>query len=148
MEIITKSPFQTQNIGRILVEEILKTQYRKKNGFLLALEGDLGGGKTTFLKGFAKGLGVRQKITSPTFLIMKRFPVSGSKFRNFYHLDCYRIKGFGEVLALGFKDIISGSENIIAVEWAEKIRNILPKNIFSIKFEFINKNTRKINLAI
>ena len=148
MEIITKSPFQTQNIGRILVEEILKTQYRKKNSFLLALEGDLGGGKTTFLKGFAKGLGVRQKITSPTFLIMKRFPVPGSRFQNFYHFDCYRIKGSGDVLDLGFKDIIAGSENIIAVEWAEKIRKILPKGIFLIKFEFIDKNIRKINLAI
>ena len=131
----------------MLAKEILKAKI-KKNSFFLALEGDLGGGKTTFLQGFAKGLGIKQKITSPTFLIMRRFPISGSRFRNFYHFDCYRIKSPSEIFALGFKEVIASPGNIIAVEWAENIRKILPWDIFLIKFGFIDKKTRKINLAI
>lgn len=145
MQIISKSPAQTRRAGKMLAEETLRGG---KSSFLLALEGDMGGGKTTFLQGFAKGLGIKQKITSPTFLIMKRFPVPGSRFQNFYHIDCYRIKFSREILALGFKKIIATPGNIVAVEWAEKVQRLLPQNVFLINFEFVDKNTRNINLSI
>jgi len=147
MQIITKSPAQTRRAGKMLAEEILKAKGRKSS-LLLALEGDLGGGKTTFLQGFAKGLGVKQKITSPTFLIMRKFEIRPPEFEYFFHFDCYRIKGSKELLPLGFKEIISNPKNIVAVEWAEKVQKLLPENVFLIKFEFVDKNTRNINLAI
>ena len=152
MQIITKSPAQTRIVGKMLAEEILKAR-GGRNSFLLALKGDLGGGKTTFLQGFAKGLDVKQKITSPTFVILKKFQIPNPKcqitnYKYFYHIDCYRIQKAKEILDLGFKEIVDNSQNVVAVEWAEKIQKLLPRDVFLIKFEFIGKNTRNINLAI
>jgi tRNA threonylcarbamoyladenosine biosynthesis protein TsaE len=147
----TKNPSQTKKLGEILAKEILKTVPTKK-AFIIGLTGELGGGKTTFLQGFAKGLGIKEKILSPTFVIMKKFKIRGNsclnlcKFVYFYHLDCYRIKKPKEILDLDFKKIILNPQNIIAIEWAEKIKKILPKNTFIFKFKFINKTKREIVL--
>lgn len=135
---ITKNSSQTKKLGENLAKKILKLP-QKKNALVIALSGDLGTGKTTFVQGFAKGLGVKEKITSPTFVLMK-------KFKNFYHIDCYRIYEAKEIFNIGFKEIISEPKNIVAIEWVEKIEKILPKNIIKIKFKFISKNTRRINL--
>ncbi|MCK4473942.1 tRNA (adenosine(37)-N6)-threonylcarbamoyltransferase complex ATPase subunit type 1 TsaE [Candidatus Parcubacteria bacterium] len=138
-EYLTISPLQTKKIGEILAKEILKTK-PLKTGFVIGLKGNLGGGKTTFLQGFAKGLGIKEKITSPTFVIMKNY-------KNFYHIDCYRIYKPKEILDLGFKKIISNPKNIVAIEWAERIKKILPKNTIWLTFEFIDKNKRKIMIT-
>ena len=119
-------------------------------------EGELGSGKTAFLQGFAKGLGVKENITSPTFVILKRFRInspgsslcvrknSSSKFKNFYHIDCYRIKGVKEIINLGLKEIIAEPKNIVAIEWAERVGRIMPKNSVRIKFNFIDEKRRII----
>ena len=133
---LTTSSFQTRNAGIKIAKEILGRGPSKK-AVVLGLVGDLGGGETTFLQGFAKGLGIKQRITSPTFVIMKRF-------NNFYHLDCYRIKKPKELMDLGFKKIISNPKNIVAIEWAGRIKKIMPKETIWINFEFINNRTRKI----
>ena len=135
-EYLTISPLQTKKIGEILAKEILQTK-PQKTAFVIGLKGNLGGGKTTFLQGFAKGLGIKEKITSPTFVIMKNY-------ENFYHIDCYRIYKAKEILDLGFQEIISNPKNIVAIEWAERIKKILPKNTIWLNFEFINQSTRKI----
>lgn len=146
---LTKFPSQTKKLGEILAKEVLKNKKQKK-AFVLGLEGDLGGGKTTFLQGFAKGLGIKEKILSPTFVLMKRFKIYfksiGNTYVNFYHIDCYRIKKPKEILDLGFKKIISNPNNIVAVEWSDRIKEILPKNNLILKFEFVNKIKRKIML--
>lgn len=140
---LTGSSSQTKQLGRDIAKRFLKLG-RGRNALVFGLIGDLGGGKTTFLQGFARGLGIRQKITSPTFVIMKRFPVFRSAFRDFYHIDCYRIKKPKEILDLGLKEIISNPKNIVAIEWADKIRKALPKDIVILKFGFNGKNKRKI----
>ena len=148
-EHITNSPSQTRKIAEILAKKILRTPLEKK-ALILRLEGDLGGGKTTFLQGFAKGLGIKEKILSPTFVIMKKYKIPTGlmgKFQSFYHIDCYRIKKQKEILNLEFKEIISNPKNIIAIEWAEKIKKMLPQDAFSIKFDFLSKNKRKIKLS-
>lgn len=143
-EYFTNNSSQTKKLGRILAEKIFKE--RTKDKFkIVALKGDLGGGKTTFLQGFAKGLGIKEKILSPTFVIVKKFRIKKKgEFKFFYHIDCYRIQGSKEILDLDFKKIISDSQNIVAIEWSERILGILPKNTILINFEFINKNKRKI----
>lgn len=152
---LTQSPAQTKKAGEILAREILRISPKKK-AFVLGLEGDLGGGKTTFLQGFAKELGIKEKILSPTFIILKKFSIfncnpTGSprwvqQFSNFYHIDCYRLQKPKEILTLGFKEIASDSKNIVAVEWADKIQKIMPKDTLWIEFKFVNKKTRKIVL--
>jgi len=149
MKILTNSPGQTKKAGEVLSKEIIKTKL-SKGALIIGLEGDLGGGKTTFLQGFAKGLEIKEKILSPTFVIMRRFKIRVNscsnlcKFANFYHIDCYRIKKSEEILDLGFREVMSNPRNIIAIEWAEKIKKILPKDAIWVNFEFINKKNRRI----
>jgi tRNA threonylcarbamoyladenosine biosynthesis protein TsaE len=142
---ITSTALETKNRGKELAKKILKEQAATK-AQVLALRGDLGGGKTTFLQGFARGLGIKQKILSPTFVILKKFRIKHSSFKFFYHIDCYRIKKPKEILDLGFKKIIADPKNIIAVEWSDRIKKLLPPNTIFISFEFYNKNKRKIKI--
>ena len=144
LEYSTNGPSQTKKIGEILAQEIAKTKL-KKVAFIIALEGELGSGKTTFLQGFARGLRIKEKILSPTFIIMRRFKIrrKSCQFANFYHIDCYRIGKPKEILDLGFKEIVSNPENIVAIEWADRIKNFLPKNALVLKFKFITRAVAK-----
>lgn len=149
------SPQATQKIGNSLAKSIIKTGPGEK-ALVFALMGDLGSGKTTFLQGFAKGLGIKERILSPTFVIIKRFTLaySGrsydkethSSFREFYHLDCYRIQKLKDILGLGFQEIISDPRNIIVVEWADRVRKLLPPRTVWVRFETAKKNERTISI--
>lgn len=148
LKYLTNKPSQTRKLGEVLAKEVLKTKPLEK-ALVIGLEGDLGGGKTTFLQGFAKGLGIKQRITSPTFIIMKKFKIQSPKFRiqNLYHIDCYRAEKPKEILDLGFKKIVSSPKNIIIIEWADRIHKILPTGTTILKFEFIDQTTRKITVG-
>jgi len=159
---ITNSARQTQKLGEKFAREVSVAELGE-TAFVVGLKGELGGGKTCFLQGFAKGLGVKEKILSPTFVILKKFEITKLKnqkskckmtnqnvkilkYQNFYHFDCYRIKDSKEILDLGFQEIISNPKNIIAIEWPEKIKDVLPKNTDWIEFEFINDGKREIKI--
>ncbi len=144
-KIISLSPAQTQQIGKETAKAILKEKLTRSKAFLIALEGDLGGGKTTFVQGFAKGLAIKEKITSPTFVILKKFKIA--KFKYFYHIDCYRIKRPKEILDLDFQKIIADPKNIICLEWADKIKKILPAETIWLKFKFRNNKKREITFG-
>ena len=165
-KIITKSSRETKDVAKKLIEEWLESNKNKNLNLVICLEGNLGGGKTTFVQGLAEGLGIKETVNSPTFLIMKKYiavknrtektrnSLQSSAERlqrgesegvlNLYHFDCYRISNYQEILELGFEEIISGENNIIAIEWPEKIKEILPKERINIKFEFVDEKTRKI----
>ncbi|NQU82710.1 MAG: tRNA (adenosine(37)-N6)-threonylcarbamoyltransferase complex ATPase subunit type 1 TsaE [Parcubacteria group bacterium] len=145
-EYTTNSAIETQDLGKKFAGEILQKQQKEpiRGAVVLALKGELGSGKTTFLQGFAKGLGIEEKILSPTYVILKKFEIS--KQSNFYHIDCYRIENEKDILELGFNEIISNPKNIIAIEWPERIKNVLPRNTLWLDFEFIDNNKREIRL--
>jgi len=132
MSIITYSTSQTKEFAEKLAKNI-----KKEEPTIICLQGELGSGKTSFVQGFAKGLGIKDKITSPTFVIMK-------KFKTFYHIDCYRLNGPKDLLEIGFKDIISKKGNIICLEWPEVVKEIIPENSIWIKIKNIGKNKRRI----
>jgi len=140
----TKSVKETQEIAQQLAKKILKNLPAGRQGIVIGLQGELGGGKTTFVQGFAKGLGIKEKILSPTFVIFKRFPI---KERNLYHFDCYRVKNEEDILELGFEEIISNPKNIVVIEWASKIKKIMPKDTIWINFKFVNETTRVIDFT-
>ncbi|MEK9153019.1 MAG: tRNA (adenosine(37)-N6)-threonylcarbamoyltransferase complex ATPase subunit type 1 TsaE [Patescibacteria group bacterium] len=135
-KIVSVSARQTQRLASQMAKNILANELRA-GAFVLALEGDLGSGKTTFTQGLAKGLGVKGRITSPTFVVMKRF-------KNFYHFDCYRLNEPEEILQLGWQEIIANPANIVVVEWPEKIKKFLPKERLNLKFKFLNQTQRQI----
>lgn len=134
---------QTWLLGTVLAKELLQTPLRKK-ATVIALQGELGSGKTTFVQGFAYGLGVREKILSPTFVILKKFKIQEQTFQYFYHIDCYRVERAKDILDLGWKEIISRQQHIVIVEWADRIKKILPKDTISISFETTKEHERKI----
>lgn len=148
-EHLTQSPEQTKELGKKIGSEILK-QEPPQGAQVLGLVGELGSGKTCFLQGFAKGLGVKEKILSPTYVIMKKFPIPPVTCHlspeTFVHIDCYRIDKPKEILDLGFKQIVSNPENIVAIEWAGRIEQILPQDCLILEFEISDKNQRKIVL--
>lgn len=142
----TTSFQKTQKLGEKLAQDFLISKKIEKKALVIGLEGDLGGGKTTFVQGFAKGLGIKEKILSPTFVILKKFKILNGRFETFYHIDCYRIGGPKDILDLGFNEIISNPKNIVLIEWANKIKKILPKQVIVLTFEFIDEKVRKIML--
>lgn len=135
MEIITKNAKETFELGEKIGSDL-------SGGVVLAFTGDLGAGKTTFIQGLAHGLGIKSKIISPTFILMRTY--KGNKF-NFYHLDLYRLEGNieNQVKDLGLEDIWIEKDNVIAIEWAEKAKELLPQNTKYIKIENVGESERK-----
>lgn len=108
----------------------------------------MGSGKTTFVQGLAQGFGIKQRIISPTFILMReyRYEGVGGGGGKFYHIDLYRLENNveQELRNLGIEEIWGKKENIVAIEWAEKARKILPKNTVWITFEDLGDDRRKI----
>lgn len=154
IKIITKNPQETQKIGRILAQELLKSNLKNEQALVIGLEGDLGGGKTTFVQGVAQGLGIKEQITSPSFVLIKKYRIRfgvadeslrpNANFRSLFHIDCYRLNKPQELLELDFEEIIKNSKNLVVIEWAEKVKEILPKDTLILQFKFINENKRSI----
>jgi len=154
---ITNSSKQTQKMGEILAKEL-------KGGEIVCLTGELGSGKTTFAQGMLRGFKVKGPHTSPTFVVMKKYKAKFSIFNfqfsnnsqisklkkqkkyqipNIYHIDAYRV-GAKDILDLGWEEIIFGKNNIVIVEWAERIKKIIPRNALWIKFKHIENIKRQI----
>lgn len=110
-------------------------------GMIICLDGELGSGKTVFVKGFAKSLGLEETITSPTFNIVKEY-TSGEM--PLYHMDVYRLEDGDE--SIGFNDYFN-SDGVSIIEWSELISDILPEERLDIKFKVIDENTRIIKLT-
>ncbi len=157
MEKSTKSSLETQKFAAALAKNIVSLREIPRSGTkekalsgaqVFALVGELGSGKTAFTQGFAKGLGVTEKILSPTFIIMNKFALSSDRaLRYLYHIDCYRLDNPAkELLHLGFKKIIADPHAIVVIEWADRIKKILPRDTLWIRFEHGDKNKRSITI--
>lgn len=135
-EFITHSPEETialaEKTGRLL-----------RAGDCIAYYGDLGAGKTTFTRGLAKGLGLPDEVSSPTFAIVNEYHGKGSL--SLYHFDMYRIMGSDELETTGFYDYPM-EESVFAVEWSENIEDAFPENTIRIRIERVDDNTRKITI--
>ena len=129
----TNSVEETQLLAEIIGRWV-------KPGMILTLEGDLGAGKTTFTKGFARGLDIKRNVNSPTFTIIKeyqgRLPL--------YHMDVYRLENGAE--DMGIDDYLFG-EGVCVVEWAIMIEDILPKDRLDIKVYREDEMSRRIELT-
>ncbi len=129
----TNSVEETQEIARKIGKWV-------SSGMILTLEGDLGAGKTTFTKGFAKGLDITRNVNSPTFNIIKeyqgRIPL--------YHMDVYRLEGGSD--DIGLDDYLFGN-GVCVVEWASLIEDLLPEERLDIKIYREGENQRRIELT-
>lgn len=112
-----------------------------KAGDIVALTGELGAGKTTLIQGIAKGLGIRDWVTSPTFTIINEF--KGAV--NLYHVDLYRIDRMEDAIDVEIEEYFTKG-GVTVIEWAEKIKPLLPDNTIEINMEIISDNKREIKI--
>ncbi len=130
---LTNSEKETKNLA--------KKMAKKKRG-VIALIGELGAGKTTFVQGFAKSLGIKEKIISPTFVLIRQHKIpSGATL---YHVDLYRLEEGKNIAELGLSELWSNPQNLVLIEWAEKAEIYLPKKITRVELKKTGRNEREI----
>ena len=122
---------ETQSLGEAFARSPLTRRdlAKQSEAGIIALYGDLGAGKTSFTQGFAMGLGIKKRIISPTFIVVREYRIRNQELgiRNFCHVDLYRINDKSDSESLGLLEMIEDKNNIIVIEWAEKLGGILPK---------------------
>lgn len=136
------SSIETKKLGARLAREVLK-QKPKKEALVLGLDGNLGAGKTTFTQGFVGGLGVKSRVLSPTFIMMRRFAIKKRHFKNLYHVDCYRVKKPEELSVLGLRELFKDPQNIVLIEWPDRIKKLLPGRAMKINFNYGKKENER-----
>ena len=127
----------------IYAGEMMRSLMKKtEKATIVTLSGELGAGKTTFVQGIAKALGVEEHVTSPTFVLekvyalpQKPFDLAQGKWQRLIHVDAYRLKGAHELASLGWDEIIQDSGNLVVIEWPERIAAAIPKGATRIHFE-------------
>ncbi|MFA5022882.1 MAG: tRNA (adenosine(37)-N6)-threonylcarbamoyltransferase complex ATPase subunit type 1 TsaE [Candidatus Paceibacterota bacterium] len=167
MKFISKSLKDTQKIaGEVLVKlsacaksdlATRDTTSHKLKAAVLLLQGDLGSGKTTFTQALARELGVKENLTSPTFVLMKSYvtrarrsesrrrPEASAKWANLIHIDAYRLNQGEDLKNLGWDEISSNPNNLIVVEWPEKVSSLWTGEETKLNFKFIDDQTREIS---
>ena len=149
---VTKSYEETQAAGSEFIKKSLASQGKALQGqrldkaLVIALFGELGSGKTTFVQGLARGLGITKRIISPTFVIVRQYVILGRKAtpESFYHIDLYRTESENDLAGLGIEEILQDPKNIVVIEWAEKLGSLLPKSRIDINFTYVSDIKRKI----
>ena len=153
MVLYSDSPKETQKLAEKMAKKMRSGS--PSHGFgrvnIIALEGELGAGKTTFVQAFVKALGITAKIKSPTFNIIKKYPVklrhgAGKITKYVYHIDCYRLRDHKDALPVGIKEIFKEKDALVLIEWPERISKILPKKIIRVHIDHIAPSKRKITI--
>jgi tRNA threonylcarbamoyladenosine biosynthesis protein TsaE len=132
---ISHSPADTESLGA----ELARTA---RHGVVIALNGDLGAGKTQWVRGFAKGLGITARVHSPTFTLVNEY--AGGRLRLF-HLDLYRLESPAQILAAGIDEYLS-PDGVAVIEWAQRVfdQQSRPPGLITVSFEIIDSDERKI----
>lgn len=134
---ITGSEKETRNLGK---------KHASYLHGVIALSGELGAGKTTFVQGFGKGLGIKEKIISPSFVLIRQHKIPKSK-SIFFHVDLYRLEDEKNLRQLGIEELWADSNSIVLIEWAEKAKRFLPNGTTYINFKSLGETKRKITVG-
>lgn len=151
MKITTKNLDETEKAAKDFVDSLnalSKDGQLREGAVVVGLHGDLGSGKTSFVQGIAKAFGVKDNVISPTFVIRKTYDIKKhDKFKKMVHIDAYRLERPDEILPIGWREVTADKNNIIFIEWPEKIGGHMPAGHKKILFEFIDPETRNLEFV-
>jgi len=136
MKITTQSEKQTINLGKSFAQEL-------QGGETIGFIGELGAGKTVFIKGLAQGLNIKNIITSPTFVLMKVYKIKGS-IKHLCHVDAYRLKSSQDLIDIGINDYLNKKTTITVIEWADQVADILPEKVIIVKLKIGRKKNERV----
>lgn len=139
---ISMSAEETERLGVAFARTL-------RGGEVLLLEGELGTGKTTFVRGLARALGIRRPVRSPTFTLLHVYPIRkrGSKIKQLIHVDAYRLKSAADLRALGMEEYLGRQDTVVAIEWGKKARSIIRKKCLVIQLLHAGTNKRTIYVS-
>ncbi len=137
MEITTSSAENTKEFARKFAGQL-------EASTTIALYGGLGTGKTTFIQGLGEALGIKKRILSPTFVFLRSYSINKGRLKKFHHIDLYRLDRKENVESIGLKEILEDKDALVAIEWPEKVENLLPKNVVKIRLEAVADGKRRI----
>ncbi len=140
MEYISNSGIETKKISEQFVSHL-------KGGEVLCLYGNLGAGKTVFVQGMVNYFLPGKRVLSPTFIIVRHYQIEHVKIKRFLHIDLYRMTNIKEIKELEFFEFMHKKDTIVAIEWAEKLENLLPKNRIDISLKSLDDNKRLITIG-
>jgi tRNA threonylcarbamoyladenosine biosynthesis protein TsaE len=140
MEFLSKSPEETIEIGKQFSRQLVRSD-------VTALYGELGAGKTLFVKGVCEGLGVTETVSSPSFVVLNRYEAKNKRGNDLIvnHLDLYRVYSSDEIYDLGYEEIMYG-DGICLIEWSERLNVLLPDKRYDVTFEITGENERLIKI--
>lgn len=125
---------------------LFETLPQKEGATVLALHGELGAGKTTFVQSLGKALGVSEHITSPTFLVMRRYQTTHDYFHTLVHIDAYRVEDIEEMRVLHIPELLRESGVLVAIEWAERVTELVPPEATHLSFAHAGEGVRILTI--
>ncbi len=140
MKIFSRKLEETEEVAQTFVESLTSGD----KACVVALQGDLGAGKTAFSQAVGRALKVAENMHSPTFVIMKVYGIDYKGFKNLIHIDAYRLEKESELLHLGWEELIREPENLVLIEWPENVPGLIPSSARRIFLKFIDESTREI----
>lgn len=135
---------ETQQLSRALVAYLVARPETPGTATIVALKGDLGAGKTAFVKGVAHAFALPDTVTSPTFVIEKIYYLEEQAFSLLIHIDAYRLESDDELRAIGWHETVTDPHNIVFIEWPERVAASIPRRALWLSFEVLNETTRRI----
>lgn len=141
-----KKTTNSQKETKSLAQEIAKSL---GGGEVLALVGDLGAGKTTFMQGLAEYFNIADAVSSPTYTLIQEYDLSDHeniKIKKLVHIDCYRLDTADQLLEIGISDYFERPDVVVIIEWADRAKDIIPANATWIIFDHKEENQRTITI--
>ena len=133
---------EIQKIAQKILNDINKKETNTST--VITLSGDLGSGKTTLTQEIAKLLDIKEKIVSPTFVIMKKYKINKGSFKNLVHIDAYRLENSEELLKIGWQELIENKENLIIIEWPERVSDCVKSPVYRVILGHMDEQTRTL----
>lgn len=147
---------ETKRFAAEFARDVLGGKFgKKRRAFTIALSGELGAGKTTFVQGFARGLGLCRRVQSPTFVFVRRYALRSTqmhadkgadlcRYADFYHVDAYRVRSKNDLRGLGLQEFFMSPRSLVLVEWAENVKGLLPKDTIWVRMKHGRREHERI----